>query len=336
MRTGERGDQAGLRTLLAATAAALLAITGCGGEDAAEDPLAGFDEQVRSATESSAADFPAPAGRTMRELTGELNAQAQVGLATPTVNPGASRLAFGVIDQAGAFVYGPTAVYVAADERSRAFGPYPAPADPLVTEPAFRSRQAASEGDIFAAIYESEPEFGDWKQAVVLTVTKGDGELIGAGTTVKVIPEDEERVPVVGERVPVTDTDTTETAPISEIETRIPPDTMHATNLADVIGERPVALLFATPQLCESRVCGPVTDIAAQLQEKYGDEMEFIHQEVFVDNQPAKGFRKPLVDFGLRTEPWLFVLDADGKVTARLQGSFGVEAFEEAVQSGLN
>ena len=55
-----------------------------------------------------------------------------------------------------------------------------------------------------------------------------------------------------------------------------------------------MALLFATPQLCQSRVCGPVVDIALQTAAKYGDRVEFIHQEVYVDNDPAKGLREPL------------------------------------------
>ena len=69
---------------------------------------------------------------------------------------------------------------------------------------------------------------------------------------------------------------------------------MHEVDFADVVGKKPVALLFATPQLCASRVCGPVTDIALQMKAKYGDQMKFIHQEVYVDNDITKGLREPL------------------------------------------
>ena len=64
---------------------------------------------------------------------------------------------------------------------------------------------------------------------------------------------------------------------------------MHEQSFDDVVGKKPVALLFATPQLCQSRVCGPVTDIALQMKAKYGDKMDFIHQEVYVDNDPQQG-----------------------------------------------
>ena len=48
-----------------------------------------------------------------------------------------------------------------------------------------------------------------------------------------------------------------------------------------------------------------------------------------------KGLREPLRRFGLQSEPWLFTFDADGRVAARLEGSFGTESFREAVEAAL-
>ena len=78
-----------------------------------------------------------------------------------------------------------------------------------------------------------------------------------------------------------------------------------------------------------------MTDIAAQMQAKYGDRMAFIHQEVYEGNDPNKGLRQPLQDFHLQTEPWLFAIDRHGKITARLEGSIGVKAFEYAIKTAL-
>jgi hypothetical protein len=144
-------------------------------------------------------------------------------------------------------------------------------------------------------------------------------------------------VPDVGERAPVVSTDTVASAGSEEaVDTRRPtaPD-LHRRDFKDVVGKKPVALLFATPQLCQSRVCGPVVDIALQLKEEYGDRVEFIHQEVYVDNEVAKGLREPLRRFGLPTEPWLFTIGTDGTVASRLEGSFGRQAFEKAVQAAI-
>ena len=49
--------------------------------------------------------------------------------------------------------------------------------------------------------------------------------------------------------------------------------------------------------------------------------MAFIHQEVYVDNDAAKGLRPQLEAFDLRSEPWLFTFDKEGRVAARLEGS---------------
>ena len=61
-----------------------------------------------------------------------------------------------------------------------------------------------------------------------------------------------------------TDTKASARGDIASIDTRTPPSDMHEKSFADVVGKQPVALLFATPQLCQSRVCGPVVDVALQ------------------------------------------------------------------------
>ena len=84
-----------------------------------------------------------------------------------------------------------------------------------------------------------------------------------------------------------------------------------------------MSLQFATPALCQTRVCGPVVDITEQVKSEFGDEVEFIHSEVYVNNTPPK-LREPLVEFGLQTEPWLFLVDSDGTIERRIEGPFSV------------
>src|SRR5204863_6900380 len=123
---------------------------------------------------------------------------------------------------------------------------------------------------------------------------------------------------------------------VKSIDTRVPPaPELHKVSFRDVLGRRPVALLFATPQLCQSRVCGPVVDIALQLRDEFGDRMAFIHQEVYRGNQVGNGLRPQLRAFHLQTEPWLFAIDRSGRVAARLEGSFGVDEFREAIEAAL-
>ena len=320
---------------------------GCGGDDdgSSRDPVSqvptegGLQERVREASQPAESDFPAAGGKTLQELAEEVRGGGTVeaGLATSVFTVGEDRLAFGVIDDQGQFVYGQTAVYVAPTPSDPVKGPFLAPADVLVTEGRYRSRQAAEETDPFAAVYAAQVPFDKKGSWAVLTVTLTDDGLVAAPAQVEVVTDKEDPIPDVGERAPRVETDTMEDAKgnVEAIDTRVPPSDMHENSFDEVVGERPVALLFATPQLCQSRVCGPVTDVALQLKAEYGDRMEFIHQEVYVDNDPQKGLREPLNEFRLPTEPWLFVVDADGRVTARLEGSFGLAAFEDAIKTAL-
>ena len=331
--------------LIMALVAAGLPVTGCGGGgDGGGDALqnvpetGGLREQLRGAEAPAKADFPATDGRTLQQVADSMTGGPEVGLAGRQFTVGRNRLAFGVIDRAGAFVYGKTAVYVARTPDSKARGPYPAPADLLVTDPPYRSRQAAAETDLFAAIYAADVPFGKPGTWSVLTVTESGDGLVAAAAQVEVDTAAADEIPAVGEPAPKVRTDTLASAKGDEqaIDTRLPPaPELHETSFDEVVGSKPVALLFATPQLCQSRVCGPVTDIALQLEASYGDRMEFIHQEVYVDNDPSEGLREPLRRFNLESEPWLFVVGADGKVTARLEGSFGLKAFDRAINTAL-
>jgi hypothetical protein len=316
--------------------------TGCGdGKTGGVEPPKGtsqseFERQLADASAATTADFPATDGRTLQEIADTTRSGPQAALATAVFVPGGNRLAFGVIGPDNAFVYGRTAVYVARSPQAPARGPFPAPADSLITKPAYRSRTAASETDPIASVYAAQVPLKRPGRYSILVVTKTGTDLLGAATEVEV--RRDSPIPAVGERPPAAKTDTIASAKgdLESIDTRVPPARrLHEQSFDEVLGKRPVALLFATPQLCQSRVCGPVVDIAAQLQAQYRERMTFIHQEVYVDNQVDKGLRPSLRTFHLQTEPWLFTIGADGRVVARLEGSFGVRAFEQAVQAAL-
>jgi hypothetical protein len=336
-----------VRGLLAFLCCCLAALAvGCGGDDggsadAGKDPVAqvpsGLQEKVRVAQNPQKSEFPKPAGKTLQALADDIGGGPEMGLAGSIYLAGQeNRVAFGVIDDTAGFVYGKTALYVARSPESPARGPYVAPADVLVTEAPYRSQQAATEADPFAAVYAAQVPFQKPGDYAVMAVTLVNGKPVAAPGQLKVTTTAKDPVPEVGEPAPKAETDTVASAggDVEAIDTRRPTSDMHA-NFADQVGKKPVALLFATPQLCQSRVCGPVVDVGLQLRAQYGDRVEFIHQEVYTDNDPNKGLRKPLQEFGLPTEPWLFVVGTDGKITARLEGSFGLSAFEQALKTAL-
>jgi hypothetical protein len=145
------------------------------------------------------------------------------------------------------------------------------------------------------------------------------------------------KIPTVGDRAPKVHTPTAADVggDLSKIDTRVPPDQMHAVDFADVVGKKPVVLIFATPALCQSRVCGPVVDIAQQVADQHKGEADFIHMEVYNENDPSKGIRPQLRAYGLESEPWTFLIDRNGVVRDRIEGAYGVSELEQTMKKIL-
>jgi hypothetical protein len=313
-------------------------VVACGGDDeeSSRKSRAGeADRHLQQASQVRASDFPRARGRTLQEIANTLESGLEVGLATSLYTPGRNRLAFGVIDSQRRFVLAKSAVYLAPAPGARALGPFPAPAYSMAASPRFRSRTVARDSGAPKAIYAAQVPLRTAGSYAVLVASRVGGRLLGGPAEVSVLRGSE--IPAPGERPPRIDTPTVSSAggDLEQIETRVPPDSMHELSFSDVVGRRPVALLFATPALCESRTCGPVVDLAEQLKAELGERVAFIHQEIYVDNDPSKGYRPQLKAFNLQSEPWLFTFDRDGRVAARLEGAFGLEEFRRAIDAAL-
>jgi hypothetical protein len=143
------------------------------------------------------------------------------------------------------------------------------------------------------------------------------------------------RIPKVGDKAPVIHTPTASDVggDMAKIDTRVPPDQMHQVDFADAVGKKPIVLVFATPALCQSRVCGPVVDVAQQVADSYGEEADFIHMEIWKDNDIGKGPRPQVEAFDLESEPWTFLVDENGIVRDRIEGAYGVPELEEAMRT---
>jgi hypothetical protein len=289
---------------------------------------------LSAAVHPRASQFPAANGKSLKDIGTLAKSSVELGAATGTFTPGTQRYAFALTTNAGKFVYAPTAIYLASSPGAPAKGPYLAPADPMTVLSQYRSKENSGPGGI-QAIYAANvpvPKAGTY---FVLALTKGPGGLIGA--TGELAAASSSQIPGVGDRPPDIATDTAATVHNDEklLTTRLPPENMASVSLNQVLGKKPIALLFSTPQLCISRVCGPVTDVAVQVQHRFSTQVAFIHEEVYVDNQPSKGLRPQLKAFHLRTEPWLFVINRHGKIVARLEGAFGTNEVTQAIQAAL-
>lgn len=316
------------RPLLVAALAA--ALSGCGGS--------GGSGHDRPPAIPAPQAFPEAAGRTLAQLRSTISSGPRLFPSVSVLEPGRNRVAFAVFDRARRQIGDtPAALYTARADGTELRGPFRARYLSLQTAPRFRSRTTADDADSARAIYVARAEFGGPGEYRLLAVAQLDNRLVGTRLATVYVRRGS-HPPEVGERAPRVDTPTRASAhgDLAAIDTRVPPDTMHDANLAAVLGRRPVMLLFSTPALCASRICGPVTDIVEQLKSEHADEAEFIHVEIYNENRPERGQRAAVRAYGLPSEPWLFAIDRSGRVAARIEGAFSLDEARDALDAAVN
>lgn len=145
--------------------------------------------------------------------------------------------------------------------------------------------------------------------------------------------------PGIGDPVPpstqLTTADVDDVAKIDSSTT--PRPELHDMTVADAISSgTPSLIAFATPAFCQTRFCGPVIDsVVVPLEEKYGDRANFLHIEPYDLQQARQGKLvaiPQMQEWGLQSEPWVFVLDANGHVAAKFEGIMSEEEVEPVLQ----
>jgi hypothetical protein len=316
--------------LLAAVVAAALA--GCGGSGGQRSANSSDAPQVPTSR-----PFPTPGAKTLAQLRAGLGPGPRLATSVSVLEPGRNRVAFALFDRARRQIADtPTALYLARADGTHVRGPFHARYLPLAVKPQFQSSTTTRDPDSARSIYVAQPDFPGPGEYRMLGVAQLDQRLVGA-SPVTVFVRHRWRPPDVGERAPRVHTPTRASVKgdLESIDTRVPPDTMHATDLADVLGRRPVMLLFATPGLCPSRICGPVADVAEQLKSEHADDAEFIHMEIYKENRPEAGQRSQVRAYGLPSEPWLFAIDRRGRVVARIEGVFSLDEGKKALEAAV-
>jgi hypothetical protein len=314
------------RPLLILPCLLFLLVAGCGSSG-----------EASSRPAPSAAEFPAAKGKTIAELlksSGAEQAKVVIAPAAQAFDVGDNRYPFGVFTLGNEQVEGAdVALYFAKDEKSGpVIGPLPAQETSLEVKPAYRA--AGEDPDQAKNVYVvPKVRFdsnGPWTAVAMLEGKKG---LEAVRVPSPVVGHD--KVPHVGEKAPLIHTPTAADVggDLSKIDTRVPHDQMHNVDYADVYGKEPIVIVFATPALCQSRVCGPVVDVAQQVADEYKGKAAFIHMEVYNDNEISKGIRPQLEAFNLETEPWTFLIDRHGIIRDRIEGAYGVPELEQAMRT---
>jgi hypothetical protein len=334
-------------------------IAGCGSDSSSTGSTQGSTGTPESRPAPPKSDFPKPEGRTLRQLLNAADGPSElvVSPAALAFYKGENRYPFGVFERdrtqvpdaevALYFAKTPTpkrgsksksgnegAAAKALDQP--AVGPFPASVETLATKPAFRAQTTSEDPDAASVVYSTKvgfPSDGEW---LIAALIKEGGEIKGTLLPSAVVGEFS-GIPRPGQPAPKIHTPTPADVggDLAKITTRIPPDTQNRVDYADALGKEPIVLLFATPQFCQSRVCGPVVDVAEQLKQEDEDKAAFIHMEIYKDNDPGKGVRSQVRAFHLPGEPWLFAIDRQGRISSVIEGAFGLELLTSAVDKAV-
>jgi hypothetical protein len=305
---------------------------GCGGSDKTDTP------PPQPEPTGQPADFPTANGKTVDDLASM--AQGKGPVLAPSVSilhKGTNRFGFALFDTARKQITGTeVAIYTARADGTNVRGPYVARSESLAVKPQFESQTTASDPNAAKSVYVADVPFKrDGKQAVI-AIAKLDGRLLVTnGYPVAVTKASTKNAPPdVGDKAINVHTQTlTEVGGnAAALDTRRPEATdLLQDDLAKVLGKQPVVITFATPQLCQSRVCGPVVDIVEQVKAGAPKDIAFIHQEIYKNNQTNDGVRSQVAAWRLASEPWTFVIDKSGKISTRFEGAFSVGELQRAV-----
>ncbi|MEO6351197.1 MAG: hypothetical protein ABIP53_11155 [Candidatus Limnocylindrales bacterium] len=158
--------------------------------------------------------------------------------------------------------------------------------------------------------------------------------------------------PPIGGQAPASDNPTTtEPTDLPNISTDVDadPDFYRESVATALAAQEPFAVVFATPAFCTSATCGPTLDVVKSAAAPFKGRMTFIHIEPY-ELELVEGHLRPLLSdqnlpipvaattqWGLPTEPYVFVVDSAGKVTAKFEGIAAADelaaAFAEVARS---
>jgi hypothetical protein len=251
-----------------------------------------------------------------------LNAQSDLPV-------GRNRFTFGLSSPDNRLVEGGTPkVWFAKDQTSKALGPFDARFQRMDAYDKLKDKSPRSELIGFYVAEVDLPTAGNW--LAIAVIEAGAAKAAGQGA----IPVKDKVVAAVGSKAisgktPVA----TGQAELAKICTREPACPLHYISFDQALQNgKPTVISFATPLLCESRMCGPVVDEQMLAFQNVGkDKANFIHYEIYPQRDPAKP--APLfVKWGFQSEPWLIVIDRDGTIRTRLgEGPAVASEIESAI-----
>ncbi len=217
------------------------------------------------------------------------------------------------------------------------------PSTPTATAPATFLWAIEGERGLYVATVDFA-EAGEWGAEFTTTLAGGTPEKIRIRFEVKPTGSP---VPI-GAKAPADRTPTA--ADVSGDLARLssdqhPEPSFYQLSIDQAIAEhRPFVLAFATPAFCTSGQCGPTLEILKQVA-RQEPGFTFINVEPYKLEdangrlQPvldANGQLQPVqatIDYGLVSEPWIFIVDADGKIAASFEAIVSPTELTAAIEA---
>ena len=160
--------------------------------------------------------------------------------------------------------------------------------------------------DVPGAGTEDNPNY--WE--IISTFVYQDEELWSKAA---IVVTEDSGITAIGEPVPSSVTLTASNLEdVRLISTAPDPDLdLYKLSIRDAIKNgKPTVIVFATPALCVSQVCGPIVDMIASIKNRFVNKVDFIHVEVFenprdlIEQGRFTGEQvQAVTEWGLVTEP---------------------------------
>lgn len=162
-------------------------------------------------------------------------------------------------------------------------------------------------------------------------------ESLPASTKASFIVGGSDPMPGIGDPAVAVETKTSAEFELAQLTSDPDPDpAFYELSLDEALSNgQPTVVVFASPAFCTSQTCGPMLDQVESVAPKYTG-INFLHVEVW-DNveaaaQGAELELSPAVQaWGLPSEPWIFVIDEQGTITARFEGAMLTEELDQAL-----
>lgn len=315
MMQGSRKTITSLASLLAAALVILMFLTACETDGLVID----------------VPDTPMPA-----DSSGEAPAETttvRITLATTDLGIGPNRIAFGLVDADSGPVRDADVListFFLGDGRQEG---------PIQTARAVWRNWPIGQVGLYTANFDFD-RAGAWGVAANYVDHLGSNVTVSAGIEVK--PKSD--TPAIGERPPASVTKLAKDfEDLNDMTSDPDPDEeLYALTVAEGLNVgKPLVVAFSTPAFCRTATCGPQLDVIKELKDYYYRDVNFIHIEVYDRPTEIKGnlsnapLAQAMIDWALPTEPWTFVMDADGKVAAKFEAFATKDELEAALDTVL-